>query len=53
MKILKQIYMLSATVIVLYAGWLVTRIFLFDQFITPTESMIPTLLPGDRWWSTR
>lgn len=48
MKILKQIYMLSATVIVLYAGWLVTRIFLFDQFITPTESMIPTLLPGDR-----
>lgn len=24
------------------------RIFLFDQFITPTESMMPTLLPGDR-----
>ena len=28
--------------------WLLTRAFLFDQFITPTESMIPTLLPGDR-----
>lgn len=24
------------------------HIFLFDQFIIPTESMIPTLLPGDR-----
>lgn len=28
--------------------WLLTRTFLFDQFITPTESMIPTLMPGDR-----
>lgn len=27
---------------------MIARIFLFDQFITPTESMMPTLLPGDR-----
>lgn len=31
-----------------YGLWLLTRAFLFDQFITPTESMTPTLLPGDR-----
>lgn len=31
-----------------YIMWLAVRIFLFDQFITPTESMMPTLMPGDR-----
>lgn len=31
-----------------YLLWLLMRIFLADQFITPTESMMPTLLPGDR-----
>lgn len=35
-------------VIISYALWLLSRVFLFDQFITPTESMMPTLLPGDR-----
>lgn len=32
----------------LYAAWLGVRVFFFDQFITPTESMLPTLMPGDR-----
>lgn len=32
----------------LYMGWLLMRVFLVDQFIIPTESMEPTLLPGDR-----
>lgn len=36
------------TPIVLYCVWLCVRIFFFDQFITPTSSMEPTLLPGDR-----
>lgn len=31
-----------------YMLWCLTRIFLYDQSITPTESMVPTLLPGDR-----
>lgn len=31
-----------------YLTWYAMRIFLFDQFIIPTESMVPTLLPGDR-----
>ena len=32
----------------LYMGWLLMRAFLVDQFIIPTESMEPTLMPGDR-----
>ena len=35
-------------VLVGYVSWNLTRIFLYDQFITPTESMMPTLMPGDR-----
>lgn len=31
-----------------YSIWCMTHIIHYDQFITPTESMIPTLLPGDR-----
>lgn len=33
---------------VIYVLHFLTRIFLYDQFITPTESMKPTLIPGDR-----
>ena len=32
----------------MYGLWLSCRVFLFDQFVIPTESMSPTLLPGDR-----
>ena len=32
----------------LYGMWLLCRAFLFDQFIIPTDSMRPTLIPGDR-----
>lgn len=34
--------------IFLYGAWLLCRIFLFDQFVIPTDSMYPTLIPGDR-----
>lgn len=34
--------------ILLYGTWLLMRTFLVDQFIIPTESMEPTLMPGDR-----
>lgn len=34
--------------ILLYGTWLLMRAFLVDQFIIPSESMEPTLLPGDR-----
>lgn len=33
---------------VLYGLWLLVRMFLFDQFVVPSESMWPTLQPGDR-----
>lgn len=32
----------------LFAGWLLLRIFVCDQFIVPSESMLPTLVAGDR-----
>ncbi|MEZ3551370.1 MAG: signal peptidase I [Muribaculaceae bacterium] len=32
---------------VYYIAWYSVRIFLFDRFVIPTESMDPTLLPGD------
>ena len=49
MTIADKFICLAVTVVFLgYGLWLLTRVFLFDQFITPTESMIPTLLPGDR-----
>ena len=31
-----------------FRGWLFLRIFICDQFVVPSESMMPTLLPGDR-----
>lgn len=44
----KIIPIIFLSVILSYVILQLTRIFLFDQFITPTESMMPTLLPGDR-----
>ena len=32
----------------LYAIWLLCRAVLLDQFVIPTNSMQPTLIPGDR-----
>lgn len=42
--------MLIVIVITIFGNflWFTTRIFVYDQFITPTESMMPTLLSGDR-----
>lgn len=55
MKYDKWLELLARTVLwTLGIGWgcvsglLVTRIFVCDQFIVPSESMVPTLLPGDR-----
>lgn len=49
MKIIGRLtVMVVGLPLISYILWIITRIFLFDQFITPTESMIPTLLPGDR-----
>lgn len=47
-NILNLIICCMAIYIICHAAWFATRIFLFDQFITPTESMMPTLMPGDR-----
>ena len=47
-KIFKWLVYVASTVVLLYILWLLCRVFLFDQFVIPTESMIPTLIPGDR-----
>lgn len=50
--LISRLFNLMLIVIVItifgYFLWLTTHIFVYDQFITPTESMMPTLLPGDR-----
>ncbi len=48
-RIIVRIFILTIILAAcVYFGICIIRIFIFDQFITPTESMIPTLLPGDR-----
>lgn len=47
-NILKIIYGVILSVFLCCILWFGLRIFVFDQFITPTESMLPTLIPGDR-----
>ena len=37
-----------AALLTLYGLYLGIRVFFFDQFVIPTCSMMPTLLPGDR-----
>ena len=36
------------SLLLLYVLWLLVRVFLLDVFIIPTNSMLPTLQPGDR-----
>lgn len=47
-RLIKGICIIVCSGILLYCGWLLGRVFLVDQFIIPTESMVPTLVPGDR-----
>lgn len=47
-KIVKMLMYAAVTILLVYMLWLLCRVFLLDQFVIPTESMNPTLLPGDR-----
>ncbi len=47
-KILMGACFLACCPVLLYVGWLGCRALLCDQFVTPTRSMEPALLPGDR-----
>ena len=46
----KAIYVMLVLMVpaLLFGLYLLVRIYLFDVFPTPTESMLPTILPGDR-----
>ncbi len=46
--VIKFLNLMTMLIAFSYGLWILTRVFLFDQFITPTESMMVTLMPGDR-----
>ena len=46
--IVKWLWGILLAFILTCLAWLGTRVMLFDQFVIPTESMLPTLMPGDR-----
>ena len=48
LKRVKYIIAACLTLPLLYALWLLARMLLFDYFTIPTESMYPTLKPGDK-----
>ncbi len=47
-KVLVRLVVAAFSLLLLYGVWLLARIFLFDIFVIPTNSMLPTLQPGDR-----
>ncbi len=40
--------LVMVTIIILYGLWLMVRVFLFDYFTIPSDSMTPTLEPGSK-----
>lgn len=47
-KIISFLPKVATTVIIFYSIWLIIRICLVDYFIIPSDSMYPTLKPGDK-----
>lgn len=50
-RLIKIVKCLSASILsvpLLYGAWLLARMLVFDYFTIPTESMYPTLKPGDK-----
>ena len=48
LKLVKYLFAAFLSVPLLYGVWLLARMLLFDYFTIPTESMFPTLKPGDK-----
>lgn len=47
-RIIELLIRVAGGCCLVYAGWLLLRIFVCDQFIVPSDSMSPTLIAGDR-----
>lgn len=47
-KFVKYLFASILSVPLLYGAWLMTRMCVMDYFTIPTESMSPTLFPGDK-----
>ena len=48
LKIAKLLLVSILSVPLLYGVWLLARMLVFDYFTIPTESMYPTLKPGEK-----
>ena len=47
-RIFNYIVDIIVSIAVVYGLWLLMRVFVFDYFTIPTNSMYPTLKPGDK-----
>ena len=47
-KMVQYLFVVFLSVPLLYGAWLLARMLCFDYFTIPTESMYPTLKPGDK-----
>lgn len=47
-KLIKYFIYSVSLIAFFYGVWLICRVFMFEQFIIPSDSMRPTLIPGDR-----
>jgi len=47
-RLVKYLFMAFLSVPLLYGVWLLARMLVFDYFTIPTDSMYPTLRPGDK-----
>lgn len=48
LNIIKLVLICSLLMILLWVGKWLVRIFWFDTFVVPSNSMMPTLQPGDK-----
>ena len=49
-KIINVVWFVMITVIIIGSTHYLRRIFIADRFVIPSESMRPTLVPGDKVW---
>lgn len=45
--IVRCLFLIPMAIGCFYSLWLLLRVFIFDVFVIPSDSMLPTLQPGD------
>ena len=46
--IVRCLFLIPMVIGCFYSLWLLLRVFIFDVFVIPSDSMLPTLQPGDK-----